>query len=351
MELAKAFVIREICRREASRYGKDLVATLSGILNRCCSSNPSESALADVAALALDGIRQLCLDSVIDIRTTADVISPKLRSDSRPRVLGGLCGLLAVAGKFNLGSQAYLEFVGSTLEYLWGLIEVSPHAAVRRAASESICAIDLNCTTLKMMPAYCKRTLKLPLALCQGTAPVPDGAQDPLLMVEDVLSYVPGEAWLNLLLYSPHLDEDKEMWEGFLSRMATGELQRLPRAVYHVSRAAVKHRDEEPPNLAYLPEKSILRAITSYLLDAPMNVVKTQSPNLSEDEGTALPCLKRSFLRILANMPPVRPLPPLDWAFFFKKLNVHEEQEELLLRIICHQAQYSRLLIVKNSRS
>ena len=61
---------------------------------------------------------------------------------------------------------------------------------------KEIARFDLGDHSLKMMPEHCKSDLKLPLIFCSTPA---DAARKP----EDVLDYVPGEAWLNLISKAP----------------------------------------------------------------------------------------------------------------------------------------------------
>ena len=71
------------------------------------------------ATLALESIYILCKESVIDIRTTVKVISPKCSKDQRSRVVEAYCRILGLAPTFRVAGNDYANFLADTLNWLW----------------------------------------------------------------------------------------------------------------------------------------------------------------------------------------------------------------------------------------
>ena len=365
--LAKANVIKDICQEQAHQYGADLLRLLSDILNQCCSEpskeldNLTQLTFVSAANTALEGIIILCKEGVIDIATTVKVLSPKLKRDHRPEICAKFTELLSIAPLFKLDTDEYRTFIRETLTYLWKIAcqthneqpssgafsraehkhdQTGSNHILRIAAIRAIAKFNVEYHHLKMMPNYAKVNLKLPPSYC--TTPM-EAARKP----EDVLSYVPGEAWTELLI---RCDKDQLTdFESVVSTVAKQEVENLPRSVYSVaSKWAQKHHREEPTNYHYLPEKSVLRAIISNLLGLQMNLkpLPTDSSGYSTDmEGSNkvhTNHVHESFLRILAYNES-RPLPPLDWSTFRNSIRINTQPKLIFLifPILINQASTS----------
>jgi hypothetical protein len=368
ISLSKAKVIKQILKSHAHNYGADLLRILSDILNQCCSDtneltdDAKGSTFIAAANTAMEGIILLCQEGVIDIATTVTVLSPKLKRDPRPEVLAKFTEMLAIAPMFKLETQEYEEFVKETLSYLWTIAfkpfdkslssgatslqaqsnqDQSTHnQTVRTASIRAIAKFDLESNHLKMMPSYVKERLKLPAAYC--STPM-DAARKP----EDVLSYMPGEAWTELLLCC----DSKEYLDNFeylVCSMVKKEVANLPKLCYNVANKwSQNHHGDEPPNFNYLPEKSILRAIISNLFGLQMNLKPLHaSENDNVDDRKILNIshkkqVHESFLRILSAQNS-RPLPPFDWLTFKPWLQCNAKgKTHLIFPILINQASMS----------
>ncbi|KAG2466444.1 FOCAD protein, partial [Polypterus senegalus] len=100
--VAKAACIRDICKERPYQHGGDMLAAVSQMLNKCYKSDQ-----ATPAALALDGLCQLCQTEVVDIRSTWNALSPKLSCDSRPLVIKALTDLFALVPSLDVKTEEY----------------------------------------------------------------------------------------------------------------------------------------------------------------------------------------------------------------------------------------------------
>jgi hypothetical protein len=110
--MAKASIIRNICKDKADSYGADLLKPLSEMLN------DSQNGVL-VATLAMEGITLLCKEGVIDIMTTVKVLAPKFKIETRIPVAKKFFKLLAVAATFQNEAEEFMMFIMSTLTLMW----------------------------------------------------------------------------------------------------------------------------------------------------------------------------------------------------------------------------------------
>ena len=108
-QTSQAAVIRDVVASHATQYGSDLLPVLSNILNHCTAPEGSTA-----CKLALQGIRTLCQQSVIDMKTTVAVLAPKVARDSRPAVVTAYISLLGLAPTFALAGSDYQAFLCET---------------------------------------------------------------------------------------------------------------------------------------------------------------------------------------------------------------------------------------------
>ena len=109
---SQATVIRDVVSSHASQHGSDLLPVLSNILNHCTSPEGSTA-----CKLALQGLKTLCQYSVIDMKTTVEVLAPKVARDTRPAVLIAYIHLLGLAPSFALSGPEYQKFLSDTVDW------------------------------------------------------------------------------------------------------------------------------------------------------------------------------------------------------------------------------------------
>uniref|UniRef100_A0A673ASU0 Focadhesin n=1 Tax=Sphaeramia orbicularis TaxID=375764 RepID=A0A673ASU0_9TELE len=100
--LARAACLRDICRERPYQHGGDMLAAITLTLNQC-----SKPDLATPAALALQGLQELCRAEVVDIVSTWRSLGPELSCDSRPLMVKATAELLALVPQLTVKSEAY----------------------------------------------------------------------------------------------------------------------------------------------------------------------------------------------------------------------------------------------------
>eukprot|EP00092_Neocalanus_flemingeri_P036633 GFUD01039886.1.p1 GENE.GFUD01039886.1~~GFUD01039886.1.p1 ORF type:complete len:1196 (+),score=396.15 GFUD01039886.1:57-3644(+) len=295
-QITQAAVIRDIVSTHATQYGSDLLPSLSNLLNQC--SGPEGTT---AARIALEGIYTLCKESVIDMRTTVKVLAPKCGKDRRPMVIVQYIKLLGLAPTFRLSGPEYINFLSDTINWLWKTATTVEDKTVVQAAYQAIAKFPLEATKLRMLPCVAREGLKLPAKYCATPS---DAARKP----EDVLSYVPSECWVKLLVNTEDITELTGV-EGLLCSLTREEVTNLPRAVYNLSQA-MQNSGTEPVNYNHLPEHSVARGLVGAIITAATSRRELpKHPAQQQQENTSL----AAWLRILAQ-DHGRPLPPLDWA-------------------------------------
>ena len=111
-QTTQAVVIRDILYSHASSLGTDLLPILSNILNQATSPEAGTA-----SAIALEGIHILLQYSIIDMKTTIKVLSPKCSRDRRPAVLVNYIKLLGLAPTFKLSGTEYNKFLADSVKW------------------------------------------------------------------------------------------------------------------------------------------------------------------------------------------------------------------------------------------
>ena len=94
---------------------------------------------------------------------------------------------------------------------------------VRQAALSELSKFDWTDHSLKAMPDYCKAKLKLPVGH--------EAKED--VKPEDVLDFVPGEVWIELVEFGKK--EDREALVKFVSVLLSKEIDSLPRSAFSLT--------------------------------------------------------------------------------------------------------------------
>ena len=158
---------------------------------------------------------------------------------------------------------------------------------------------------LKMLPSYARVGVKLPD--CLAATPC-EAARKP----EEVLTYVPGEAWINLVKgcktsLLPCL-------ESFVQSLVKREVAGLYKGIYLTALQEAKKRGlkgsggkPEPLVYDFLKDYSTLKATVHFL-----HVLPKELGNCTKEEGAKLLTTMLVFLKALGQ-PLNRPFPALDW--------------------------------------
>ncbi|XP_021931343.1 focadhesin isoform X2 [Zootermopsis nevadensis] len=306
LDMARALAIKEICETRPEQYGPELVKLLSQILNQC-GSETHESA----CALALEGIIALCNSEIINVATTWRALAPKLSREKRPVVIKSLCNFFGCVLSMQCSGKEYDTLVSEVVTKLWSYVVTSKDVEVISAALNVLSKTDMEKMSLKTLPACYRQGLKLPTSYAK--TPV-DAARKP----EDVLPYIPGECWVQLLKNTKPdtLNAAGDMLVGWLSVELT---------LYRIGMYRTAAARGEPANYSYLQHRSICRGITDYLQRSSQGTL----------DPSKIPVV-RQCLRILSHNYP-RTLPPLSWTFL---------QEFLQEPELCH---YSLTIATKQA--
>ncbi|KAI3375862.1 hypothetical protein L3Q82_004137 [Scortum barcoo] len=100
--LARAACLRDICRERPYQHGGDMLAAITLTLNHCTRPD-----MATPAALALQGLQELCRAEVVDIISTWRSLGPALSCDSRPLMVKAIAELLALVPQLAVKSEEY----------------------------------------------------------------------------------------------------------------------------------------------------------------------------------------------------------------------------------------------------
>uniref|UniRef100_A0A671UN83 Focadhesin n=1 Tax=Sparus aurata TaxID=8175 RepID=A0A671UN83_SPAAU len=100
--LARAACLRDICRERPYQHGGDMLAAITLTLNQCTRPD-----MATPAALALQGLQELCRTEVVDIVSTWRSLGPELSCDSRPLIVKAIAELLALVPQLTAKSEEY----------------------------------------------------------------------------------------------------------------------------------------------------------------------------------------------------------------------------------------------------
>uniref|UniRef100_A0A8C9XLJ1 Focadhesin n=1 Tax=Sander lucioperca TaxID=283035 RepID=A0A8C9XLJ1_SANLU len=100
--LARAACLRDVCRERPYQHGGDMLAAIILTLNQCTRPD-----MATPAALALQGLQELCRAEVVDIVSTWRSLGPELSCDSRPLMVRVIAELLALVPQLTAKSEEY----------------------------------------------------------------------------------------------------------------------------------------------------------------------------------------------------------------------------------------------------
>ncbi|XP_012286598.1 focadhesin isoform X2 [Orussus abietinus] len=299
-DIACARAMCHICETKPEN-GAELVPLLSEILNRCSNVNGSAA-----SALALKGISALCVAGVIDISSTYRVLSPKLNKESRKIVLKSVCEFFGDIPLNPQSIQTYEKLVTEIVTKLWGYVSSSGDSEIMESALKALSAYQLEHIPLKSLAVEFRENLVMPKEYAKTPM---EAARNPA----DVLPYIPRECWMQMLtkINRTVLECAGDLLIAFITR----EIKDLPSSIYS---------QNEPFNFEYLSEKSVIRAIGENL--------RCYKVNLNSDNRSVVECL-----RIFAHKY-VKPLPPVNWTFLKKIMELSIEAKKYSVIIACQQS-------------
>uniref|UniRef100_A0A8C7M2R3 DUF3730 domain-containing protein n=1 Tax=Oncorhynchus mykiss TaxID=8022 RepID=A0A8C7M2R3_ONCMY len=205
--LARAACVRDICRERPYQHGGDMLAAITHTLAQC--SRPDQAA---PAALALQGLHELCRTEVVDVGSTWTALGPKLSCDSRPLVVKAIAELLALLPQLTVKTEEY------EVHHLSSKSEPEVASCGYKALSEFSEAAH----TLLHLPEQVRNS-NMPLS--------------PLFQ------------FLSLSLTTPLCSA----FELFLTSLVRQEMSQMPRGVYHSALKRGSLRSDQGKTVAGIP--------------------------------------------------------------------------------------------------
>ncbi|XP_063701917.1 uncharacterized protein LOC134831993 [Culicoides brevitarsis] len=306
-QIAKAYVIKQICELKPTQHGADLIQPISELLN-----TPDNEV---TIVLAIESLAVLCENLVVDIVSTWNEISFKFRYENRVRVLKSLFIFFSKIPKLQKNSKEFIDFTREIIKKLWSkaLYHIDNDISVCGAAIDCLALFPKNLLFVDDIPALLKKGLKLEKE--------PDGMNSgppELISLED--EALP-EVWINLMENTYR--QCIENVACLVSNLISEEVKEFRGGVYIVPEGR-----SEPKDFKNLPEKSVLRAIIQFLLQ--------QSKQQTADDH-----IINGLLKALAFKYP-KPLPPLDWNFLHEFFHNGIDLKHNCIRILSNQMSSSK---------
>lgn len=209
-----------------------MVPHLSKILNEC--TLPSQDT---PCALAIEGIKQLCRYSIVDLITTWNTLSRLYQDETRPLVVQSLCELLEEAPTISSKNEKYYKFIEEVITKLWEFVTMSNQAEIIGSALKTLCLFNLEDISRYLPDIY----------------RVGEEPSDDLLFEK-----ASGMSWIKFL-ENGNYAAMHEMGD-FLIALVRIEVTSYTKMTYSITQ-----QQREPLNYNYLPQHSIVRAIGTYL--------------------------------------------------------------------------------------
>ncbi|KAM4611436.1 focadhesin [Polymixia lowei] len=237
--LARAACLKDICRERPYQHGGDMLAAITHTLSQC--SRPD---LATPAALALQGLQELCRSEVVDIVSTWRALGPKLSCDSRPLMVKATAELLSLVPQLTVKSEEYEKLKEEVVSILWNYaLSKEPETAScgYRALAEFPEAVH----TILHLPESARPVAKLPENEEDEQGKENEDEED-----EKDLS-VPGSSYVKLL----ELTNSAVLpaYELFLTSLVRQEMSQMPRGVYLTALRGATLRSDQGKTVAGIP--------------------------------------------------------------------------------------------------
>ncbi|XP_040887163.1 focadhesin [Toxotes jaculatrix] len=237
--LARAACLRDICRERPYQHGGDMLAAITHTLKQCTRPD-----MATPAALALQGLQELCRAEVVDIISTWRRLGPELSCESRPLMVKVTAELLALVPQLAVRSEEYEKLKGEVVSFLWNY-----------AASKDPEVASCGYRALADFPEAVHTVTLLPEAARPATKP-PDEEEEEDEQGEDKeeeekdLS-IPGSSYVKLMALTPV--PVLPAFQLFLTSLVKQEMSQMPRGVYFTALRGGSLRSDQGKTVAGIP--------------------------------------------------------------------------------------------------
>lgn len=234
--LSRAACVRDICRERPYQHGGDMLAAIRDTLLQF-----SRKDQATPAALALQGLQELCRAEVVDISSTWKALSPKLCCDTRPLVLKATAELLALVPALNIKTEEYEKFRNEAVSVLWGYT-LSQDPVVASQGFKALSEYPEPSHTILHLPEQARPVPKQPDEEDEGKEN--ENEKD-----EDIS--VPGASYVKLICLTPK--SILPALEIFLTAVVRQEMNQMPRGVYHSALSGGNLRSDQGKTVSGIP--------------------------------------------------------------------------------------------------
>lgn len=220
-----------------------------------------------------------------------------------------LCEFLGEVPLLQSPTTDYENLFYESLRQLWEYVTDHDARDVIKPALMALKNFNISELALKHIPALYREKLIIPSEFQKqiaASAKDPDG--DKVLTAADVVPYIPGECWLQLLekVNQSAVDAAVEL----IAHYIECEISQFRSGVYMVTGGRT-----EPNELSQLHARSALRALTKYIVAQS----KYNNPEKVTVLINCLKCVSRKYSK---------PIPPFDWFFLLDLLDKRFDEEE-----------------------
>ncbi|KAE8278840.1 Focadhesin [Larimichthys crocea] len=234
--LARAACLRDICRERPYQHGGDMLAAITLTLNQCTKPD-----MATPAALALQGLQELCRAEVVDIISTWRSLGPELSCDSRPLMVKAIAELLALVPQLNVKSEEYEKLKEEVVSFLWNYA-ASKDSEVASCGYKALAAFPETVHTINHLPEAARPAIKLPENEEDDEKENEEEEKD--------LS-IPGSSYAKLMTLTPA--SVLPAFELFLTSLVKQEMSHMPRGVYFSALRGGNLRSDQGKTVAGIP--------------------------------------------------------------------------------------------------
>ncbi|KAK2900269.1 focadhesin isoform X1 [Channa argus] len=235
--LARAACIRDICRARPYQHGGDMLAAITLTLSQCTRPD-----MATPAALALQGLQELCRAEVVDIISTWKSLGRELSCDSRPLMVKAIAELLALVPQLTVKSEEYEKTKEGVVSLLWNYA-LSKDLEVASCGYRALAEFPEPVHTIGFLPEAAKPAIK-----------PSENEEEQLEKKEEEeekdLS-IPGLSYVKLMALTPI--SVLPAFKLFLTSLVKQEMSQMPRGVYFSALRGGNLRSDQGKTVAGIP--------------------------------------------------------------------------------------------------
>ncbi|XP_037537542.1 focadhesin [Nematolebias whitei] len=235
--LARAACLRDICRERPYQHGGDMLAAISLTLKQ--SDRPD---LATPAALALQGLQELCRAEVVDLISTWKSLGPELSRDARPLVVKAIAELLSLVPQLTVKSEEYEKLKDEVVAFLWSYT-TNKDAEVASCGYKALAAFPEPVHTILHLPETARPAVKM----C-GSEEDDDEKENE---EEEKDLSVPGSSYVKLMALTSI--SVLPAFELLLTSLVKQEMSQMPRGVYFSALRGGALRSDQGKTVAGIP--------------------------------------------------------------------------------------------------